>query len=331
MDLSFKDFLKHLKESGRSKELSGGDFMRKASALWRGVEYRKAKSCTENSDCGINQRCGARGGCLDVRRRVVSRSSPKRSSPNRSSPKRSSPKRSSPKRSSPKRSSPKRSSPKRSSPNRSSYKKQYQNFRLLQDRILERLQKDERLFPFMDANGFVEISKIPTHGLTALQLGDRIEVQVRDNGTYVRAMYGWKGPIAFRVLGSQYQPYCGNNRVFCITHKSMFGLGELNFGRRVNVLDTPDRCINKGVKACLNIADAGKKGLTFFSKLGDRYGNRIFCFDANLNEHFTSFEYTDQYIEKLDEVNEKALASYMRLMSEAKAHKMLRGLFISSP
>jgi hypothetical protein len=183
----------------------------------------------------------------------------------------------------------------------------------------------------MDANGFVEISKIPTHGLTALQLGDRIEVQVRDNGTYVRAMYGWKGPIAFRVLGSQYQPYCGNNRVFCITHKSMFGLGELNFGRRVNVLDTPDRCINKGVKACLNIADAGKKGLTFFSKLGDRYGNRIFCFDANLNEHFTSFEYTDQYIEKLDEVNEKALASYMRLMSEAKARKMLRGLFISSP
>ena len=183
----------------------------------------------------------------------------------------------------------------------------------------------------MDANGFVEISKIPTHGLTALQLGDRIEVQVRDNGTYVRAMYGWKGRVAFRVLGSQYQPYCGNNRVFCITHKSMFGLGELNFGRRVNVLDTPDRCINKGVKACLNIADAGKKGLTFFSKLGDRYGNRIFCFDANLNEHFTSFEYTDQYIEKLDEVNEKALASYMRLMSEAKARKMLKDLFISSP
>ena len=311
MDLSFKDFLKHLKESGRSKELSGGDFMRKASALWRGVEYRKAKSCTENSDCGINQRCGARGGCLDVRRRMTKRTSVKRSSP--------------------KRSSPKRSSPKRSSPKRSSYKKQYQNFRLLQDRILERLQKDERLFPFMDANGFVEISKIPTHGLTAVQLGDRIEVQVRDNGTYVRAMYGWKGPLAFRVLGSQYQPYHGNNRVFCITHKSMFGLGELNFGRRVNVLDTPDRCINKGVKACLNIADAGKKGLTFFSKLGDRYGNRIFCFDANLNEHFTSFEYTDQYIEKLDEVNEKALASYMRLMSEAKARKMLRGLFISSP
>lgn len=79
MDLSFKDFLKHLKESGRSKELSGGDFMRKASALWRGVEYRKAKSCVENSDCGINQRCGARGGCVDVRRRVVKRSSPKRS------------------------------------------------------------------------------------------------------------------------------------------------------------------------------------------------------------------------------------------------------------
>lgn len=319
MDLSFKDFLKHLKESGRSKELSGGDFMRKASALWRGVEYRKAKSCTENSDCGINQRCGARGGCLDVRRRVVRRSSPNRSSPKRSVT------------ASPSRSSPKRSSPNRSSPKRSSYKKQYQNFRLLQDRILERLQKDERLFPFMDANGFVEISKIPTHGLTALQLGDRIEVQVRDNGTYVRAMYGWKGRVAFRVLGSQYQPYCGNNRVFCITHKSMFGLGELNFGRRVNVLDTPDRCINKGVKACLNIADAGKKGLTFFSKLGDRYGNRIFCFDANLNEHFTIFEYTDQYIEKLEEVNEKALASYMRLMSEAKARKMLRGLFISSP
>ena len=320
MDLSFKDFLKHLKESGRSKELSGGDFMRKASALWRGVEYRKAKSCVENSDCGINQRCGARGGCLDVRRRLAKRSSPKRSVT--ASPKRTSPTRSV------------TASPKRSviaSPTRSSYKKQYQNFRLLQDRILERLQKDERLFPFMDANGFVEISKIPTHGLTAVQLGDRIEVQVRDNGTYVRAMYGWKGRVAFRVLGSQYQPYAGKNRVFCITHKSMFGLGELNFGRRVNVLDTPDRCINKGVKACLNIADAGKKGLTFFSKLGDRYGNRIFCFDANLNEHFSSFEYTDQYIEKLDEVNEKALASYMRLMSEAKARKMLRGLFISSP
>ena len=52
MDMSFRDFLKYLKESGKSKDLSGGDFLRKAAALWRGIEYKKAKSCTSNEDCG---------------------------------------------------------------------------------------------------------------------------------------------------------------------------------------------------------------------------------------------------------------------------------------
>lgn len=320
MSGSFRDFLKYLKESGKSKELKGGDFMRKASALWRGVEYHKAKRCSSDSDCPTTQRCGVRGGC--VRRRSVKslRRSPVKS-PRRSPLK--SPRRSPVK--SPRR-SPRRSPVKtyKWSPGK---EKKMEQSRL---KLVDRLRKDQTLFNIMDGDGFLDMSMIDTYGLEVDELGDEIEVDIRDDGkTYIRAMYGWKGAIAYRVLSRQYQPYRGIHRVFCISHTSMVGLGELNFGRRVNVLDTPERCKNKGVKACINIERAGKNGLAFFSKIGDKYGNRIFCFDPELKENFISFEYSPEYEANLEEL--PYFKNYIRFMPKEKAVKMMKRLFMESP
>jgi hypothetical protein len=308
MDMSFRDFLKYLKESGKSKDLSGGDFLRKASALWRGVEYRKAKRCDSDKDCDSLEKCGKRGGCVrDPKKRSRKRVSPKRSSPKRSSSKRASPKRSPVKR-----------------PKISVWK--------LRERVLEQLRGDPKLFPYMNSEGFVDIKHVDLHGLTAFQLGDEIEVvDGPDGNTYVRAIYGWVGPIAYRVLYGKYIPYTGKNNIFCLSHTSMFGLGELNFGRRINVLDTPDRCPNKGVRAFVNIAEARKKGITFFSKIGDKYGNRIFCFDPNLNENFYKIEYAPNYSEEenLKKSNKAVLDLYRKMMSEEKAVGMMKKLFLT--
>jgi hypothetical protein len=184
----------------------------------------------------------------------------------------------------------------------------------------------------MNGDGFVDINSVNTHGLNKSQL-ECNELEIVDVGgkTYIRATYGWKGPIAYRVLYGKYIPYTGSNNVFCVSHTTLQGLGELNFGRRINVLDTPDRCPNKGVRGFIDINESRTKGLTFFSKIGDRYGNRIFSFDPELNRHFFKIEYLLGYddIENLKRMHKDTLELYKKFMSEENALAMLKKLVIT--
>ena len=112
---------------------------------------------------------------------------------------------------------------------------------------------------------------------------------------YVRATHGHKGSILNKLLHGKYVPYSGPYDIFCVSHTTRVGLGSVNSGRRFNILMTPERCENKGVKGFISILDAKAKGLTFWSQVGDRYGNKIFCFDIELSENFTRVEYVSDY------------------------------------
>lgn len=295
MSGNFRDFLKHLKETGKSESLKGGDFMRKAAALWKGKDYVPAKKCKTKSDCEVWEKCGVRGGCVKDRQYK---------------------------------------SPKKQSPAKIVRKVGITKYELFRKRnkIIEALRTDQALFNIMNGEGFVDIESIDTHGLNKFQLEcNELEIVNVGDKTYIRATYGWKGPIAYRVLYGKYIPYNGSNNIFCLSHTSLKGLGELNFGRRINVLDTPDRCPNKGVKGFVDINEARKKGLTFFSKVGDRYGNRIFSFDPELSENFYKIEYIPGYEdeENLKRVHKDTLDLYKKFMSEEKALAMMKKLFIT--
>ena len=201
--------------------------------------------------------------------------------------------------------------------------------------ILAQLQYDPRLVQVMDSNGFVQARFINMYNLSTYQLGKDIEVIRDDCGyPYIRAMHGWKGPVAMRVMYGKFVPYSGPNNIFCMSHVSVYGLGEFNFTRHVNVLETPDKCVNKGVRAFVNISDARRKGFDFWSKIGDRYGNKIYCFDSNLNENFFKIEYHDKYgnEEVLKITHGATIETYAKLMggSRERALKQVKKLFITA-
>jgi hypothetical protein len=186
----------------------------------------------------------------------------------------------------------------------------------------------------MDDDAFVPLPAVNTYGLEPFQLGKEIEVILDEQGRpYIRAIYGWKGPVAMRAMYGQFVPYSGENNIFCMSHTSLYGLGELNVSRRVNVLETPDRCVNKGVRAFVNISQSRRKGLEFWSKIGDRYGNKIYSFDPKLNENFFKIEYHDKYgnEEVLKITHGGSIETYAKLMSGSheKAMKQVKKLFIT--
>ena len=200
--------------------------------------------------------------------------------------------------------------------------------------ILHQLQNDPRLIQFMDGDGFVPARFVNMYGVLPNQLGKEIEVLLDAGGNpYIRAIYGWRGPVAMRVMYGKFVPYAGENNIFCMSHVSIYGLGELNFARRINVLETPDKCPNKGVRAFVNIEKARRNGLEFWSKIGDRYGNKIYCFDTNLNENFFKIEYRDQYgnEEVLKITHGSSIETYAKLMggSRVRGLEQAKKLFIT--
>jgi hypothetical protein len=185
----------------------------------------------------------------------------------------------------------------------------------------------------MDDDAFVPLPAVNTYGLEPFQLGKDIEVILDEQGRpYIRAIYGWKGPVAMRAMYGQFVPYSGDNNIFCMSHSSLNGLGELNVSRRINLLETPDRCANKGVRAFVNISEARRKGIEFWSRIGDRYGNKIYCFDPKLNENFFNIEYNDKYRneEVLKITHAASIEKYSkRFGSHEKAIEHVRKLIIS--
>jgi hypothetical protein len=183
----------------------------------------------------------------------------------------------------------------------------------LRNVLLNILRSDDGLVRFSDQDGFVpeEIvlsalkyhinnPEFPVELFTQLldESGRYIE-RTSNSSTpsthFVRATYGHKGHMLMRINWGKYVPYQGHYKVFCISHITRNGLGVINFNRKFNILNTPERCENKGVKGFIDIQEARMRGLEFWSQVGDRYGNKIFCFDTNLNECFSKYEYIPDY------------------------------------
>lgn len=183
----------------------------------------------------------------------------------------------------------------------------------LRNVLLNILRSDDGLVRFSDQDGFVP-EEIALSALKYHISGPEISTELfsrllNESGRYierkstestpsinlVRATYGHKGHMLMRINWGNYVPYQGHYKVFCISHITRNGLGVVNFNRKFNILNTSERCENKGVKGFIDIQDARMRGLEFWSQVGDRYGNKIFCFDTNLNECFSKYEYLPDY------------------------------------
>jgi len=172
--------------------------------------------------------------------------------------------------------------------------------------LLNILRSDMHLVNYADQDGFVKeeiaMSALKYHTGFSDMSKDLFKTILDDCGRYVervednvRATYGHKGHMLARINWGKYVPYQGRYNIFCLSHIVRNGLAAVNFNRKFNILNTPERCENKGVKGFIDIQEARKKGLEFWSQVGDRYGNKVFCFDTNLSDHFFRYEYVQDY------------------------------------
>ena len=168
----------------------------------------------------------------------------------------------------------------------------------LKIKILDELRSSPALAKYMYEKGFVESTKViePDVDIETIVDGKNIESITGGGKTYIRATFGHSGDVLEKMNFGKYVKYDGPYKVFCITHTSPFGLGAVNYNRTFNILNTPERCDNKGIKLYIDIDEARSKyGVEFWSQVGDRYKNKIFCFDTNLRFAFFKIEYSGAY------------------------------------
>lgn len=191
-------------------------------------------------------------------------------------------------------------------------------------------------------NSYVDIKLVDTMGLTPAHLVCN-EIEIRDMDvmyvgsktpvtvTFIRATYGHKGDVLSRMLYGTYVPYNGPHDIFCITHFSVYGLGDINHNRTLNMLSTPDITQNKGVVAYVSIAEARVRGFEFWSRIGDRFQNKVVCFDPDLKLCFHNLKYIESYCsdESLLRTHAGAIMSYSRFMSPAKAFEQVKRLIFT--
>jgi hypothetical protein len=167
--------------------------------------------------------------------------------------------------------------------------------------LVEFLRQNDELAKNMSIGGYIEWNFFQKFFNVALKQEEFIdgkyvsEFKTPDGKLFIKATYGHKGKIADLANYGQYVRYDGPYRIFCFTHTTLDGLGAINFKRTFNLLNIPERCENKGVKAYVDIVRAMGKGVEFWSPIGDRYKNKIFCFDLRLSEYICKIEYVDDY------------------------------------
>jgi len=180
-------------------------------------------------------------------------------------------------------------------------KLQSQNMAFNKYTLLDILRSCDELSKFMTIGGYVEWETFKKFTDTKIDPEEFIdgkfviENKTKEGKRFVKASYAHTGRIADFVNYGQYARYDGPYKIFCFTHTTVDGLGMINFKRTLNILNVPERCENKGVRAFVNIDDAKKHGIEFWSPIGDRYKNKIFCFDPKLREYCFRFEYVDDY------------------------------------
>jgi hypothetical protein len=193
-------------------------------------------------------------------------------------------------------------------------------------------------------NSYVDIKLVDTNGLTPQQLKCN-DIEIRDMNvvylgnttpvsvTFIRATHGHKGDVLAKMMYGQYVPYRGPNDIFCLTHFSAYGMGDITHNRPMNMLSTPDITQNKGVIAHVSIAMARARGCEFWSKIGDRYLNKVVCFDIDLKASLYGMKYLDTYgtPESLIKTHAAAIATYSHFMSPARAFEQVKRLFVEIP
>ena len=189
--------------------------------------------------------------------------------------------------------------------------------------LIETLRNNDELTKIMYRGGFVELESfkkfIGENSINEEELIDAkyvIENKTPDGKRFIKATYGHKGKIADIVNYGLYSRYDGPYKVFCITHVSLEGLGAINFKRTFNILNVPERCDNKGVKGFIDVVKARDQGVEFWSQVGDRYKNKIFCFDLKLPEYIQKLEYVDDYTspERLKRTHVNSINYYKELI-----------------
>ena len=144
----------------------------------------------------------------------------------------------------------------------------------------------------------------------------------------IRASFGHSGLLLLKMNWGKFVPYNGSYNLFCLSHTTFSGLGALSAKRKVNVLTIPERCENRGAKGFIDIR---KSKFLFWSQVGDRYGNKIFCFDPELK--FDYVQYIDDYNspQRIKLYMRSSLDSLIRInrISEEKAIERLQKLFIT--
>lgn len=136
------------------------------------------------------------------------------------------------------------------------------------------------------------------------------DMDVKDeyNEKWVCAIFGHKSEVAMIRYYGKFVPYNGPHSIFYFTHTSIDGLGVLNMGRTLNVLMTRDRLQSKGVIAKVDIK---KHNIEVWSKIGDRYGNTVACFDHNLASCIDEIIYDDNYMDNITVHHKKDIDFYV--------------------
>lgn len=135
--------------------------------------------------------------------------------------------------------------------------------------------------------------------------------------TYVHALYGYSGQVLYKMFKGEFIPYDGRPDIFCFTHTSHEGLGVINAGRKMNVLFEPQFLRkNNGVKAFVSVKTLTNAGIELWYNA--RFPNRIFCFDPEMRDHVTKFEYSDYYLSDigLKTVHAKYISSLLPKMKD---------------
>lgn len=116
---------------------------------------------------------------------------------------------------------------------------------------------------------------------------------------YIRATFGHGGLVIAKMVQRSHTIYTGPQKIFCISHTSMDGLGAINAGRKVSMLVPPEFCFNKGVRAYVDIDVLARNGIFVWHQNGDRQ-TKVFCFSPDLRNFTYGTEYTPDYFKDLN-------------------------------
>ena len=159
----------------------------------------------------------------------------------------------------------------------------------------------------MTRGGWVPLAVVNLGNLTYIEVFPETVTDVVQNNGYICATYGHKGKAAALRYMGEYVPYNkaaypratpNEERVFSFTHFSENGLGAINSNRAFNMLRTPQRTKSNGVVANVNIDKHPE--LELWSRVGDRYGNEVCCFDPKLTQYADSVVYDPNYTDNIE-------------------------------